>query len=130
MIRLMIIAKNVGREFRQILHPQAVLPVRIGSRVIDSAILKTIMGFFVVYFIIFAAGTAVMSFLGYDLLSSAGASIASLGNIGPGWGAFGPVLEYAHVPLIGKWFLLLLMLIGRLELFTVLILFSPWFWKS
>jgi len=130
MIRLLIIAKNVGREFKQIIHPHAVLPVRVGNRVIDSGILKTILGFFVVYFLIFITGALVMSFMGYDLMSAMGASIACLGNIGPAWGDFGPTDEYAHVPIFGKWVLLILMMIGRLELFTVLVIFTPWFWKN
>lgn len=130
MIRLMIITKNIAREFRQILHPQAILPVRVGNRIIDSKILKTILGFFVMYFIIFAAGALIMSFMGYDLISAMGASIACLGNIGPAWGDFGPTDEYAHVPYAGKWVLLILMMIGRLELFTVLAIFTPWFWRN
>lgn len=130
MIRLMIIAKNIGREFKQIIHPQAVLPVRVGRRVIEAPILKTILGFFMVYFLIFAVGALIMSFLGYDFMSAMGASIASLGNIGPAWGDFGPVENYAEVPYFGKWVLLILMMIGRLELFTVLVIFTPWFWKN
>ncbi|MFO7847645.1 MAG: TrkH family potassium uptake protein [Balneolaceae bacterium] len=130
MIRLMILAKNIGREFKQIIHPQAVIPVRVGNRVIEASILKTILGFFVVYFLVFAAGAVVMSFYGYDFMSSMGASIASLGNIGPAWGNFGPTDNYAGVPFFGKWVLLILMMIGRLELFTVLVIFTPWFWKN
>jgi len=130
MIRLMIIAKNIGREFKQIIHPQAIVPVRVGDRVIDSPILKTILGFFVAYFLIFVIGSLAMSFMGYDFMSAMGASIASLGNIGPAWGAFGPVEDYAGVPYAGKWLLLMLMMIGRLELFTVLVIFTPWFWKN
>jgi trk system potassium uptake protein TrkH len=72
----------------------------------------------------------IISFLGYDLDTSFGAVAATLGNIGPGIGHVGPALNYAHFPFIGKWFLSFLMLIGRLELFTVLILFSPHFWKK
>jgi trk system potassium uptake protein len=130
MMRLMIIGKNLKREFKQILHPQAILPVRVGKQVIDSGILKNILGFFVVYFFIFAIGSIIMSFMGYDFISAMGASIACLGNIGPGWGDFGPANDFAHVPYAGKWVLLLLMMIGRLELFTVLIIFTPWFWKN
>lgn len=130
MIRLMIIGKNLKREFKQIIHPHAVIPVRVGDRVIDTSILKTILGFFVVYFLIFAIGGIIMSFMGYDLISSMGASIATLGNIGPAWGDFGPTDDYAHVPIAGKWVLLILMMIGRLELFTVLVIFTPWFWKN
>ena len=130
MIRLMIIAKNIGREFKQIVHPQAIVPVRVGDRVIDSPILKTILGFFVAYFLIFVLGALGMSLMGYDFMSAMGASIASLGNIGPAWGEFGPVEDYAGVPYAGKWLLLILMMIGRLELFTVLVIFTPWFWKN
>lgn len=130
MIRLMIIAKNMAREFKQIIHPQAIIPVRIGNRVIEATILKTILSFFVTYFLIFIIGALIMSFMGYDFQSAMGASIASLGNIGPAWGEFGPMEEYAHVPYAGKWVLLILMMIGRLELFTVLVLFTPWFWKN
>ena len=130
MIRLMIIAKNIGREFKQIIHPQAVLPVRVGQRVIEASILKTILGFTMVYLLIFVVGTLIMSFLGYDFMSAMGASIASLGNIGPAWGDFGPTANFAEVPYFGKWVLLILMMIGRLELFTVLVIFTPWFWKN
>jgi len=130
MMRLMIIMKNISREFRQIVHPQAVLPIRIGERVVESKILKTVLGFFVMYFIIFAAGAIIMSAMGFDMMSAMGASIASLGNVGPGWGEFGPVENYAKVPIFGKWVLLILMMIGRLELFTVLVLFTPWYWKN
>ncbi|MDR9364902.1 MAG: potassium transporter TrkG [Balneolaceae bacterium] len=130
MMRLMIIMKNIGREFRQIIHPQAILPIRIGDRVVESKILKTILGFFVMYFIVFAAGAIIMTLMGFDMMSAMGASIASLGNIGPAWGEFGPVDNYAKVPVLGKWVLLMLMMIGRLELFTVLVLFTPWYWKN
>ncbi len=130
MMRLMIIMKNIGREFRQIIHPQAVLPVRIGEKVVESKILKTILGFFVMYFIVFAVGAIIMTMMGFDMMSAMGASIASLGNIGPGWGEFGPINNYAKVPIFGKWVLLILMMIGRLELFTVLVLFTPWYWKN
>lgn len=130
MIRLLIILKNIGNEFRQILHPRAILPIRVGKRIVEPAILRTILGFFVMYFIVFAAGAIIMTFLGFDLISSMGASIASLGNIGPAWGAFGPTDDYAQVPYTGKWVLILLMMIGRLELFTVLIIFTPWFWRN
>jgi trk system potassium uptake protein TrkH len=80
--------------------------------------------------IIAIVSTMVMSSMGYDLQTSLGAVAATLGNIGPGIGLVGPAQNYAHIPVFGKWFLSFLMLIGRLELFTVLILFSPTFWKK
>jgi len=130
MVRILIILKNIGREFKQLMHPQAVLPLRLGDKVVDRKILKHILGFLVMYLVIFATGALVMAGFGYDFVSAMGASIASLGNIGPAWGAFGPVEEYAGVPYPGKWMLSLLMIIGRLELFTVLVLFAPYFWKN
>ena len=128
-IRILLVLKNAGREFKQLMHPKAVFPVRLGDKAIDPSILKSILSFAVVYVTIFFIGAIGMSLMGYDLMSSMGASIASLGNIGPGWGDFGPSETYAHVPAAGKWLLLILMLIGRLELFTILILFTPVFWR-
>lgn len=88
------------------------------------------MAFVVIYMLITIIGTIVISSLGYDLDTSVGAVAATIGNIGPGIGDVGPVENYAHFPVFGKWFLSFLMLIGRLELFIVLILFSPAFWKK
>jgi trk system potassium uptake protein TrkH len=87
------------------------------------------MAFFQIYLLTFIIGAVIMSFLGLDFTSSIGASITALGNIGPGLGSVGPVENYSQVPGFGKWVLSILMLLGRLELFTVLILFSPTFWK-
>jgi trk system potassium uptake protein len=75
-------------------------------------------------------GGAVMSVLGLDFNTALGATAASLGNVGPGIGLVGPVDNYAHIPTAGKWVLSFFMLIGRLELFTVLILLTPAFWKN
>jgi len=129
MIRILIILKNVISEIKQTIHPQAVIPLRIGNKIVDQPILRTILGFFVMYLIVFLSGTVIMTFFGFDFLSAAGASIASLGNIGPAWGEFGPVDNYAVVPYTGKWILSFLMLTGRLELFTVIVLFSSYFWR-
>ncbi len=79
---------------------------------------------------ILAFSSLIMNMLGLDYKSAIGAVTASIGNIGPGIGSVGPVENYADIPTFGKWFLSLLMLIGRLELFTVLILFYPPFWKN
>lgn len=130
MLRISIIAKNIQREFRQTLHPHAVLPIRLGKRIVSPDILRTILSFLMLYLLIFLAGTVLLSGMGYDPYSAMSASIASLGNIGPGWGAFGPSESYAHIPLAGKWVLIVLMMVGRLEIITVLILFTPWFWKN
>ena len=88
------------------------------------------MAFFLMYILIFALGVLMLSALGLDFESSVGASIASLGNIGPGIGLVGPIYNYAFMPDAAKWLLTMLMMLGRLELFTVLMLFSPHFWRK
>ncbi len=130
MIRWMIIIRNSFREIKQIIHPKAVLPIRIGNKTVDPNIQRTVLSFFVLYLLVFALGALIMASMGYGLESAIGASIACLGNIGPGWGEFGPTDNFAQVPYIGKWVLILMMMIGRLEIFTVLILFTPAFWKQ
>jgi trk system potassium uptake protein TrkH len=130
MIRWLILIRNTGREIKQIIHPKAILPLRIGDKAIDPTIQRTVLSFFILYIFIFALGAFAISLFGYDLLSSVGASIAALGNIGPGWGDFGPTHSFAPLPYLAKWVLIFLMMIGRLEIFTVLIIFSPSFWKQ
>lgn len=130
MVRWMIIIRNSFREIKQIVHPKAVLPIRIGDKTVDPDIQRTVLSFFVLYLIVFGLGALTMATMGYNLESSIGASIACLGNIGPGWGEFGPTDNYAQIPVFGKWILMLMMMIGRLEIFTVLLLFTPTFWKQ
>ncbi|MEX0844464.1 MAG: potassium transporter TrkG [Balneolaceae bacterium] len=130
MIRWMILIRNTAREIKQIIHPKAILPVRIGDKAITQNIQRTVLSFFILYIFILATGAFIISLFGYDILSSIGASIAAIGNIGPGWGDFGPAENFAHLPYLGKWVLIILMMVGRLEIFTVLIIFSPAFWKQ
>jgi trk system potassium uptake protein TrkH len=130
MVRWMILIRNTGREMKQILHPKAILPVRIGEQAINANIQRTVLSFFILYMFIFATGAFVISLFGYDIMSSIGASISAIGNIGPGWGDFGPTDSFAPMPYLAKWVLIFLMLVGRLEIFTVLIIFSPAFWKQ
>ncbi|MCH2451423.1 MAG: TrkH family potassium uptake protein [Gracilimonas sp.] len=130
MIRWMILIRNTGREIKQIIHPKAILPVRIGDQTINQNIQRTVLSFFILYIFIFALGAFIISLFGYDIMSSIGASIAAIGNIGPGWGDFGPTDNFAHLPYLGKWVLIMLMMVGRLEIFTVLIIFSPAFWRQ
>lgn len=130
MIRWMILIRNTGREIKQIIHPKAILPVRIGDQAINQHIQRTVLSFFILYIFIFALGAFIISLFGYDIMSSIGASIAAIGNIGPGWGDFGPTDNFAHLPYLGKWVLIMLMMVGRLEIFTVLIIFSPAFWRQ
>ena len=97
---------------------------------ISQGIIFNVLAFFLIYIIIFAFGSLVMSMLGLEFETAIGSVAASLGNIGPGLGMVGPVENYSAIPAAGKWILAFFMLLGRLELFTVLILFSVAFWKK
>lgn len=129
-VRVTLLIKNSALELKRLLHPNAVIPARLDKKSIDPKIINNIQAFVILYIMILAASTIIISSMGYDLASSLGSAAATLGNIGPGFGAVGPGENYAHIPDFGKWFLSILMLIGRLELFTVLILFSPAFYKK
>ncbi|MDX1420201.1 MAG: potassium transporter TrkG [Rubricoccaceae bacterium] len=128
-VRVLLVLKNSFREVRQLLHPQAVLPVRLDHRVVPEGIMRNVLSFIVLYIGLIGVGTLVMGFLGLDLLSAFSATLSSVGNVGPAFGTFGPTENYTHVPAVGKWVLSLLMMAGRLEIFTVLMLFLPAFWK-
>jgi len=129
-IRLMILLQFVRAEVKRLLHPNAVIPVRIGDTVISRNIVTNILGFQALMLGLFVLGVIMMSIVGLDLVSSFGAVAATLGNIGPGLGSVGPTDHYLHVPVLGKWILSFFMLAGRLEIYTVLILFAPAFWKK
>jgi len=129
-IRSMILIKFGFNELKRLIHPQAVLPVRIGKMAIPREIVTNITGFFLFYMALFISGILVMSALGLDFVSAAGSVAATISNIGPGLGSVGPTDNYAQIPVAGKWVLSFLMLVGRLELYTVLILFSPAFWRK
>ncbi len=129
MTRWMIVLRVMGAEIRQAVHPKAVIPVRVGDRVLSDKAIRTVMSFFAIYLLLFALGGLVLTLLGFDLLSSISASIACIGNIGPAFGEFGPIENYAAIPATGKWILSVFMLIGRLEILAVIVLFSRDFWS-
>jgi trk system potassium uptake protein TrkH len=129
-IRILVILKFGFNEIKRLLHPNAVLHVRIGKRTIPQEIVANICGFFLIYLNLFIIGIIFMSILGLDFNTSIGSVAACIGNIGPGLGNVGPSGNYANIPLIGKWFLSFLMLFGRLEIYTVIVLIMPVFWKK
>ena len=129
-MRQLLIFKNSFLELKRIIHPNAIIPVRFNGRAVPSNVIYNVMAFFVIYLIIFGISTLLMSLMGLDFETSIGSVAACLGNIGPGIGNVGPVDNYAAIPLAGKWFLSFLMVLGRLELFTVLIILSPAFWRQ
>ena len=129
-MRVYLLTKFVYHEITRLIHPRAVIPVRLGPHVVPREVAANVLGFFIVFVMLFAFGVLVMSALGLDMPTAFGAVAASLGNIGPGLGDVGPTDNYSAFPLGGKWFLAILMLFGRLEIFTILVLFSPSFWHK
>ena len=130
LVRLLILLKNSILELKRQIHPSAVIPVRFNKKAVSENITYNIAAFILIYLTVFTIGSLVMALIGLDFETAMGAVAASLGNIGPGIGLVGPVNNFAHVAIFGKWFLSFLMLLGRLELFTVLILFTPYFWSK
>jgi len=129
-VRIVLLMKNSLFELKRLVHPNAVIPVRYNTRAVGQGIVTNILAFIVIYMMIVGVSMIIMSIMGFDLNTSLGAVATSIGNIGPGLGDVGPALNFYQVPGFGKWFLSFLMLIGRLELFTVILLFSPYFWKG
>lgn len=129
-VRHVILIKNGFQEFRRVLHPNAILPVRYKGRSVNQKIVFTIQGFFILYALSFIIGAIVLSTTGLDFESSIGGAAACLGNIGPALGKMGPIDNFHNLTDFGKYWCSFLMLLGRLELFTVLIIFSPYFWRN
>ena len=128
-IRVLLLGKQAAIEMKRLLHPRAVLVPRVGGKVVERDAVSSVGVFFVVYMGIFVGASLVMAALGLDIVSALTSVAATLGNIGPGLGVVGPMDNFAGVPQAGKWVLSLCMLLGRLELFTVLMLFVPGTWK-
>jgi trk system potassium uptake protein TrkH len=128
--RILILLKNTMREIRQTVHPRGVLPVQIGPKNIEPATIMRVLSFVISYVFFFSVGALILTALGLDFMSAIGASISCLGNIGPALGEFGPINNYASMPWLGKWTMSFLMMIGRLEVFTVLVLFSKAYWRE
>ena len=129
-MRQLLLLKNSVLELKRLVHPKAIIPVKLNGKSVSQEIIFKVMAFFLIYMIIFALGTLLMSIIGLDFETAIGATIATLGNIGPGIGEVGPNGNYAAIPVVGKWILSFLMLLGRLELFTILIILTPAFWKK
>ena len=129
-IRVLLLIKQAYREFRKLIHPQAVSPIRLGDKVVSEGVMRNITGFFFLYIFIFVISSFVMTILGLDIVSAMASVAATLGNVGPGLGLVGPVQTYTFIPPLGKIVLTLCMLLGRLEIYTVLILVIPEFWRK
>jgi len=129
-VRLLLVTKNSGQELKRLIHPSAFLPVRIDRHIVPQSIIYNILVFLTLYFFILCFSTFVISSMGYDMMTSFSTSASMLANIGPSLGTFGPFSNYSALPVAGKWFLSGLMLLGRLELLTVMILFTRSFYRN
>ena len=127
--RIILLIKYAATETRRMLHARAIIPIRIGDRFISDEVVRNTLGFFLIYLSIFVLTSFVLTAFNLDLLSAIGASASAIGNVGPAFGAFGPTDSYALLHPIGKWMLTICMLLGRLEIFTIMVLFSRTFWK-
>ena len=128
-VRHYLMIKSGFLEFNRALHPNAVLQIRYNKAVVQDNVIQNIYGFFILYMLSFIIGAFGFSVIGLDFVSAIGVSASSLGNVGPALGEFGPAFSFNGLSMAGKWWASFLMLLGRLELFTVLILFTPFFWK-
>ncbi len=129
-IRILVLFKLIKREISKILHPRAVIPIKVGGRTLSNETVASIASFFILYIIIFALGTMVISLEGIDLESAASSVAATLGDVGPGFGFVGPTQNYSQFSNWSKLLLSLFMLLGRLELFTIVALCMPKSWKG
>lgn len=129
-VRHYLMIKSGLMEFKRTLHPNAVLQIRYNKAVVQEKVMHNIYGFFILYMLSFIIGALGFSLLGLDFESAIGVAASSLGNVGPALGEFGPSFSFYAMPVGGKLWASFLMLLGRLELFTVMILFTPFFWKK
>ncbi|UCH94584.1 MAG: TrkH family potassium uptake protein [Candidatus Aminicenantes bacterium] len=129
-VRLIIVVKHTFIELKKLIHPQAVIPLRVGNQVIPKEVTLSVIGFFLLYVLLFVIISIVMTFMGMDLLTAAGASASCLGNIGPGLGNVGPADNFAWMPIPAKWILAITMMVGRLEIYTVLVIFTKGLWAK
>ena len=129
-VRLWLLLKQAFLELLRALHPRVVKPLRLGNRIVPPEIMRSITTFLFLYMMVFLASVIILTQLGCDMMSGITASIATLGNIGPGFGTIAPMGNYAHLPVLAKVVLFLNMWIGRLEVMTVLVLMQPAVWKN
>ena len=130
LIRVVAIFKYAKMELKRALHSKAIIPIRIGSKVIEDEVIRKTLGFFLFYIMFFFFASLSFSAMGIDMESSFGAAASGMGNIGPSLGQFGPTDTYLSLPLAGKFIMMFCMLLGRLEIFAVLVLFTKTYWRT
>ncbi|MFT4566297.1 MAG: trk system potassium uptake protein TrkH [Saprospiraceae bacterium] len=129
LVRHLVFMRNTLLEFKRIIHPRALIRLKINKKLVAPRVIIHILVFLIVYIFLFVIGALLLSFLGLDFETAVGAAATSIGNVGPGMGSVGPLDNFAHLPEMAKLILCFLMICGRLELFTVLVLFTTYFWQ-
>jgi trk system potassium uptake protein len=129
MIRVLLVLKHTWLEVRKQLHPRAVFVPKVGGRAVREHIMLNVLGFMLIYLMLFGLGTLVMASLGLSLPAAAGAAATAISNVGPALAELGPTQHFGGLPWQGHIVLTVLMLVGRLEIFTVLLLFHPALWR-
>lgn len=130
MVRHLIMLKNIKRNFRQMISPNAILPIRLNNNVISSETNRSILTFIAVYFLVYLVGSISLILIGIDVTTASSSVATCMAGIGPGIGTVGPASNFAHLPDLGKMILSFLMLVGRLEIYTVILLLSRNFWRN
>jgi trk system potassium uptake protein TrkH len=129
-MRIMLLAKHAYQEIFRIIHPHAVTTVKLGGKAVPGEILNSIWGFFILYLGIFVISALIMAALGLDPVSAFSSVATCIFNVGPGLGSVGPLQNFLQVPFVGKWVLIFCMLLGRLEIYTVIVLLMPEYWRK
>lgn len=129
-MRVLLLLKQGYNELFRLVHPRAVKHIKLGGRIVPVEVMSGIWGFFILYVGLFVVSSFLLTMCGIDVLTAFAAVAACIGNIGPGLGTVGPAENFAHLPLFAKWVLTWCMLLGRLEIYTVFILFVPEFWRK
>ena len=129
-LRVMLYLKYCYKELFSLIHPHAVKHIKIGGQSVSEDVMRSILGFMGLYIGLFVFSSVLIASMGVDFITSVASVAATIGNIGPGLGMVGPVDNYAQIPYLGKWVLIWCMLLGRLEIYTVIILLVPEFWRK
>jgi trk system potassium uptake protein TrkH len=128
-VRLLLVSRNSRQELIRLLHPNAFIPVRLDRKAVAQSTIFNLLVFISLYAIVICVSAFVISFMGYDIVASFSTSASMLGNIGPALGNLGPYTNFSSMPEAGKWFLSALMLLGRLEMLTIMVLFTRSFYR-
>lgn len=128
--RYLIMLQRAKIELKQMIHPKAMVSLRFGDRILDDSLVINVLQFFFLYLMLVLLGTLAMNMMGLDIVSGTTAVLACLGNIGPGFGLVGPTQNFSFVPDVGKYLLSLLMLLGRLEIYPIIVMLVPEYWKE